>query len=191
MLITEIKEEDNKFIKRTKKTLLKNFKISSYNQLDDAVALAVYLVAISRKQEAIDLLESFVHSVESKDDRRDLWGSVGQGVILLAYLMGLRGETEKERQLVQKITNDDYQSDRLTKAEFLAEDLAEHHENMDYYLEETHKYRCRILAQEILTFTYYYELLPSFQHQLHSSEKDVITQIISKVYGLLKNEILN
>ncbi len=181
--------EDNKFLARTKRTLLKNFNIGSGNRIDDAVLLATYLKVIGRIDESSALLESFVYGVESKSDRRDQWGAVGQGILLLAAIYREKGDSNKERELVSYIVEDDIMSDRLSRAEYLAEDLSEHHEIIDYYKQESHKYRCRILAQQILTFTYFYEMFPTYQHEVHESEKLVIEKIIETTSSLLAEEI--
>ena len=181
--------DDNKFLVRTKKTILSNFNITSSNQVTKTVFLATYLYALGRKNEAQELLESFVYKINYNPVREDLWGSNGQGIILLASIYRDSGNIEKHKQLVSIIKNNDIMSDRESRAVFLKEDLSEHQEILNYYQQESPKYRCQILAQQILTFTYYYEMLSTFKTEVDKSKIDLITKIIKDTSALLKGEI--
>lgn len=58
----KLKPDDIKVIARSKKSLIKQFKLSSYEQIDKAVWLALYLYVSGNVEEAKVLLESFVSS---------------------------------------------------------------------------------------------------------------------------------
>ncbi len=180
---------DNKFLLRTKKGVLKNFKANSASRVDEAVILATYLYATGKADEAVGLLESFVHAVEYSPDREDLWSSVGRGVLLLAYIYGEGGNVDLEQRLVSIIARNDILSEDMPRAAYLAEELADHQDILTRYPEQSHKYRCQSLAQQSLIFIYFYELFPLFHNDVHASEKKVVAQIIQETSWLLKIEV--
>ncbi len=192
MTIIELPEiaVNDKFLKRNAKSLAKNFKPLNGTQLNKAAIFAVYLVAVERIDDAIILLESFVNDIESVDVQRDIWGSVGEGIILLAYLYNKNEEYELATNLVKKIVADDIMSDTCSRAEYFAEDLAEHNELMGYAASETQKYNCEIIAQQILKFSYYSVMWSYFEHEVHSSEKNILDKLIQNIYEELRKSIL-
>ena len=173
-------QENVAFLERTKSTILNNFNIISSKQIDAAVLLATYLNVMGRQDEAVKLLESFVFDVTYKPNREDLWGANGQGIVLLASIYQEYGEFEKQNNLVSIIKNNDIMSQTESKAVYLKDDLAEHQEILNHYKQETQKYRCRMLAQQILTFTYYKEMLPTFRSEVGELEVSLINKHIKE-----------
>lgn len=181
--------DDNKIISRTKKSLIKNFKITSYKQIDNAVWLALYLLISSKTEEAKDLLESFVKNVEHHEGREDLWGSNGNGILLLAYIYRNQNNISKETELVDIIINEDIMTDRTTRSNLLREEFEYHKERMDWCPKETHKYRCEILGERFFEFLYFYELLPTYCHELKEQEINKISEILDDITTRLSNEL--
>lgn len=191
MVTLKIEEhvDDPKIIARSKKNLLRSFKVTNYKHIDRAVWLALYLYLSGREAQAMSLLESFVFEVQPSEDRRDLWGSNGMGVLLLAHIYGKAGDNEKEFELVNIIINDDIMTDRATRGILLREEFEYHKERMEWYPNETHKYRCEILGERFFTFLYFLELLPTFRHETSEQEVSLINEILNDVRAKLVSEI--
>lgn len=185
----EIKPDDIKIIARSKKSLIKQFKLTSYKQIDNAVWLALYLYVSGNVEEAKALLESFVYDVESVEERRDLWGSNGNGILLLAHIYRNQQNKTKESELVDIIINDDIMTDRATRGNLLREEFEYHAERMEWYPKETHKYRCEILGERFFSFLYFLELLPTYGHELNEREVNKISDIIEDIITRLSNEL--
>lgn len=181
--------KDQKFLNRTLKTLLNNFKLTSGKQLNNAVLFSVYLIAIGRIQSAIEFLESFVNNLEPVEGDTNIWGAVGRGVILLAYIYNKKGNLERESELLKRVIDEDIMSDRCSRAIYLSEDLAEYKNIMEHAKNESQKYNCEIVADQILNFIYYYEMWPQFGNDVHGSEKGVIEKIINDSYIALLDAI--
>ena len=185
----EEKTGDPKIVARSKKSLLREFRITSSKHIDRAVWLALYLHVLGRDQEAKNLLESFVYAIESKEDRRDLWGSNGMGILLLARIYGQEGNTAKRSELADIILSDDILTNRTTRGNLLREEFDYHRERMECYPKETHKYRCEILGERFFKFLYFCELMQSFRHEISDEEASLVSEILDDVYGKLLSEI--
>lgn len=185
----EIKPDDIKIVAGSKKSLIKQFKLTSYKQIDNAVWLALYLYVSGSVEEAKALLESFVYDVETVEGRRDLWGSNGNGILLLAHIYRNQQNKTKETELVDIIINDDIMTDRTTRGNLLREEFEYHSERMEWYPNETHKYRCEILGERFFSFLYFLELLPTYSHELSQQEKNKISKVLDDVIKRLSNEL--
>lgn len=181
--------EDEKFLQRSAKTLLRNFKPTSGKQINNAVLLSVQLVARGFIRPAMDFLESFVNDLKPIEGDTNIWGSAGRGIVLLAYLYHKEGNAQRERELVERVMANDIMSDRSSRAEYLAEDLAEYRDTMNYAQSEPQKYQCEIIADQILNFTYYYEMWSKLAAEVHPSEKSIVERIIQDSYSALREAI--
>jgi hypothetical protein len=181
--------EKEKFLNGMCQSLLKNFNLRRSRRIDEAVLLSAYFVALGRGSDAIRLLESFVNDVVYDGDEA-IWGSVGQGIVLLASLYRGQKNHELEAEQIKRIVNEDILSSRCSRAEFLSEDLSVHQEIMSYASTETKKYKCAAIAQEILKFLYYLELWPTFLADVHSSEREVVERLVNDSYAKLKEALL-
>lgn len=188
MKITEC-NDDLLIIKRLKQSLLKKFRLGSPNDIDKAVILANFLFALDREEEAIDLLDSFIYEIESDPERRDVWGSNGQGIILRAYIN--QQASKPFEKLVKTIDEDDYWTDEINRYKLYLGSLHDHNWNMDQAKTETQKYRTEILGQEALTYMYFLMMLPFDKHKVPPDHKDNLKAIIDDCYSKLKEALLN
>lgn len=191
MVTLKIDEHPNdpKIISSSKKSLLRSFKITSYKHIDRAVWLALYLYLSGRESQAQSLLDSFVFEIQSSENCIDLWSSNGMGILLLAYIYGKAGNKEREAELVNVIINDDIMTDRATRGELLREEFEYHEERMEWYPNETHKYRCEILGERFFMFLYFLELIPTFRHEISDEDVSLINEILDDVRAKLVSEI--
>ena len=181
--------DDPNIVVRSKKSLINNFKVTNYAHIDKAVWLALYLYFLNKTQEAIELLESFVNDVEYSEEKEDLWGSNGNGVLLLAYINRKEGKLEKENKLVNIIINEDIFTNRTTRGSLLREEFDYYKERMELHSKETHKYRCEILGEIFFTFLYFLELLPTYSHEISDNEANKISEILTSVEEKLTHEL--
>ncbi|MEX2475767.1 hypothetical protein [Marinobacter sp.] len=177
----------NAFMKRSRQSLLNNFKSSSGKQLHQAAIFANYLVALDFLAEAIEFLEGYVNDIECDDENIDQWGHVGQGIILLSALYRRVGSSDAaNKQLDRILKNDIVVGD---KAEDLAYRLSDHEGEMEYAETQTKKYRCEMISQEILRFLYYLEMWPQFKVNVHPSEKEVVESLVQRSYEKLRDAL--
>ena len=191
MITLKLKEKagDPKIVARSKKSLLRDFRISSYKHIDRAVWLALYLHVLGRNQDAKNLLESFVYVIDSKEDRQDLWGSNGMGILLLARIYRQEGNATKQSELANIILSDDILTNKKTRGNLLREEFEYHRERMECYPSETHKFRCEILGERFFIFLYFYELMQSFRHEISDEEASLVCEILDDIHARLLSEI--
>lgn len=186
----ELIEGNVDFIEKEKRFLAKKFSINSYKSIDRAVLLANYLFCLGMSESAKQILDSFIHEINYSEDREDLWCSVGQGVLLRAYIAGVEGERDHEAKLAIKIIENDIMSDRLSRSELYAECLEDYQDNIDRAIQESRKYKCEIYGQEALTFIYFYEVFKFDDCQDFSAFRDNSEEVIDRSYSMLKGELL-
>ena len=80
-------------------------------------------------------------------------------------------------------------TDRTTRANLLREEFGYHKERMEWYPNETHKYRCEILAERFFAFLYFYELLPTYAHDLNENEIKKIGLNMLNIKSKLESEL--
>lgn len=154
----ELNEADLPIVNRMKKQLLKSFNETSCNDVEKAVELANYLVAMKRYEEAQLFLESFVYLDPNAYDL-DLWVTNAQGLVLLVYIMRVTDQSKSyDKYISILIEHDIYPSDIGCK-KWVKMHLEDHDKTVNYALGETHKYKCAYLGQEVLSFMYFYETL--------------------------------
>jgi len=178
----------NRFMKRERATLVNNFKLTSGNQLHNASIFANYLAALGLNSEAINFLESYVNKFEYSEEAIDLWGYIGQSIILLAHLYRMRGDTNKAETQIKRIIENDFVSGN--KTEDLAYFISEHEKEMVFASKETQKYASQIISQEILRFLYYYEMWIQLEEDEHAPKKSIVEKIIHDSYIELNKTIL-
>lgn len=177
----------NSFMKRSRQSLLNNFKLSSGKQLHQAAIFANYLVALDFIAEAVEFLESYVNEVEFHDDNIDQWGHLGQSIILLSTLYRKLGASDAANKQVDRIIKNDIVVG--DKAEDLAYRLSDHEGEMEYAATQTKKYACEMISQEILRFLYYLEMWPQFKVNVHPSEKEVVESLVQHSYKKLRDAL--
>lgn len=175
---------DVKLVKNLVGRLRKKFSLTSYKDLDEAVCLANYLFSLGHKDAAKRLLESFVFDVEYQEDREDLWGSNGLGIILLAHIYGVN-DVEKELRLINKINENDIMTSNARRADLFKEDLEDHQSKMAYAESETQKYKCEVISGESLKFLYYLEMLPFYKDDVAEDFSNNLRSLIDNCYRQL------
>jgi len=190
-LVVNESPDDIQIIKRAKKSLVKGFKLTSSNDINKAVMLANYLLALDKYKESAELLDSFIYQVNYEPDKEDIWGSNGQGVILRAYIAAIQNDRKTQGSLIKIIGDNDIMSDRCGRYVFFLEDLEEHNSNMEYAMAETQKYKCEVIGQEGLKFLYYYEMLPFYKDDAPSNLEQDLKLVIEKCYSSLKDALIN
>jgi len=177
---------DPSIIVSVKKSLQKRFKLTSYKDVEKAVMLANYLVCFGRTDEATKLLDCFILEIPYQEDREDLWNSVGQGIILRAYIASNDNDEVLHNKLIDIINDSDIMTDRCGRYELYLECLEDHADNIDRAVTETQKYKCEIWSQEALTFLYFYEMLPFYNDEVPSHLEQDIKSLVEKCYAELK-----
>lgn len=179
-----------KLIKSLSGSLAKSFKLTSYKDLDKTVFLANYFFSLGEIAEAKKILESFVFKVPYKDDRQDLWGSNGQGIVLLAHICGLEGHEDERVKVISIVFDNDIRSDRCGRYDLFIEHYEDHNKKMDYAFSETQKYKCEVIGQEALTFLYFYEMLPFYKNEVTSDFESRVKGIVDYCYAELKKALI-
>ena len=171
--------------------LKKSFNPSSYRDLDTAVQLANYLVALGEFAEARLLLDSFIDGIEYDETREDLWGSNGQGIILRAYISEFLGDHVRQKDLLAKIDSEDIISSSETRFDYFSESKEEYEGNISYALDETQKHKCASLGQEALTFLYF-DQMAKYSNDPHFDKESLeeIKRIVDDIYVLLRDSLI-
>lgn len=170
------------------KKLERKFSLTSEVNLDDAVCLANYLFALGEVDQASELLESFVFEVESLEDRRDLWGAVGYGLILLAHIYRVSAP-DKAARIVSMLSEDDFHTSSKSRYEIFLNNFEDHQRKMDYAFTETPKYKCEVIGQEALNFLYFYEMIPVTREPLPEDFVDTLRGLIDESYKHLRQAL--
>lgn len=196
MIDIVVNETDKPVIKRLKASLSKKFNANSEGDIDNAVRLANYLVAIDKVSEAENLLNSFLYFnySEKPEKLQHLWPANGQGIVLLSHIQGFKNDEEERKKTIKSIMVNDYnESSSESPYQRLLYDYRNNEHYLNYYVEESHKYRCEILSQECLTFIYWketWDFILYKESQRFDSELEKIESVIDKCYLLLRKEIL-
>lgn len=191
-------DSEPKIIQRMKKSLMKKFRPNSENDIDQAIQLSNYLYAIGEVQQSKDLLYSFLYfKYEDKDENHQhLWASNAQGLVLLAYIELESNNNSQKLKLIGPVVKEPYKGD-VGEGYFkeLLYDYRHFEWHSVHYRDESHKYRCEILCQEILTFLYWREtwepIMMVFDAQKFPDELEKIEKIINVAFSLLKEELTN
>ncbi len=154
-----------------------------------AVSLAGYLVALGELPESKSLLCSFVHEIEPTNDRRDIWGATGQGILLLAYINRLDGNTQKAKELTEIIVADDITEHQKNIYESYLFETADHSSMTEYAKSETPKYKCEILVGQLLTLIYYVMMLPHYKEIAPRDFEDLLESHIQEKTQCLRNAL--
>ena len=170
------------------KKLERKFSLTSEVCLDNAVCLANYLFALGEVDQARELLESFVFDVRSVEGRRDLWGSVGHGLILLAHIYRT-SEPDKASRIIAALDEDDFYTSAMTRYEIFQSDFESHQNIMDYAFTETPKYKCEVIGQEALNFLYFHEMIPVTREPLPADFADTLRGLIDDCYHHLREAL--
>jgi hypothetical protein len=125
-----------------------------------------------------------VFDVEYQEDREDLWGNNGLGIILLAHIYGASGD-EKEFRLTNKINENDIMTSDARRVDLFKEDLEDHQSKMAYAESETQKYKCEVISGESLKFLYYLEMLPFYKDDVAEDFSNNLRSLIDDCYRQL------
>lgn len=82
--------------------LSKKFEITKSSDLEKAVELSTYLLAIRKNQESEDLLKSFIYEIKY-DTRSYSWGHRNDGLSVLAFMYYTNGEFDLFKQAVSDL----------------------------------------------------------------------------------------
>lgn len=157
-------ESDNAFLRRKKKSLSKKFKPTQSKTIEEANALAVYLIVLERLDEAHQLLASYAEQIPYVEHRWERWEATCKAILLLSFLeSGKDNETESNR-LCQIVLNQDYEIGRDDKQKLFwetiegfnaAQSLIDHEELGQNDI-------CMIYAETFQSFIYFQQLGSAF-----------------------------
>ncbi|MCB1874889.1 MAG: hypothetical protein KDH88_02845 [Chromatiales bacterium] len=196
MIHTEINEDDEPTIKRLKARLRKKFNPDKEGDVDSAVRLANYLVAVGRMDEAAQILEGLLRFSyrELPEKVQHVWPANAQGLVLLSYIDEFENDRERKSVPIRGVLNNDYNlSEHETHFQKLLYDYRNNEWIMKIYGEESCKFRCEMLSQECLTFLYWRQTwgeILFLEAQRFEDEQEKIDGIIKVVYEKLKDEIV-
>lgn len=193
----ELKDVDNKFIARSKKTCLNKFRYTRQDKINELDDIAGFLIALERVDEAIDLLESVIQ-IADLDGEDGFWMTEHSRKILsFAYFLNKEnGKSDLIKQVFIK-----YESNRMEKAKRtgnwpfspLNEDLDYLYEEYEYWKEEykneTHKYRCQVLVRVIGQALDLIAMWDYLKTLVEASEFDRIFNIVNELTPVLVQEI--
>ncbi len=203
LAITE-SSDDKPIIARLKKSLLSKFRPNSENDIELATRLSHYLLVVDDAASARSLLESYLYfdELQKEEKFQHLWATNTDGMILLAYIEELSGNTDRCNELVEIIELSEIHEAEDSDEHF--DELADLHEEHDFhvsdmqnefhYKNETHKIRCEVLSGLRLHYILYLVL---HKYTLGSDPEKMEVQLpivrerIDTLGALLKDEILN
>jgi len=187
--LLEIFTDDVALVKNAKKSLQKKFSLTSYKDIDKAVILANYLLCLGKVGESKKLLESFVFDAKYDEDKEDLWGSIGQGIVLRAYIADIEKKYDLKEKIMEGVLENDIMTDRCSHYDLYLECLEDHVDNMERAEDETQKYKCEIYGQEALTFIYFYEVIQFKDKKIFHDISENILDKINSSYNCLKKNL--
>ena len=197
MISISLNENERPVIKRLKSALRKKFNPNSENDIDSAVMLCNYLVAIDKQDEAKGILTSFLYfNYSDKLEKYEhIWPSNAQGLVLLSYIESQFGDKTRQQELANIVVKDDYNySVNETHFQKILYDYRSNEWNLNNYMNETHKYRCQIIGQENLNFLYWkqtWKYILYYEARRFNDELEKIEGIVDETYSLLREEILH
>ena len=97
----EFTESDSATLKRRKKAVAKNYKLTKSQTIEEANHLAVFLFALGRFDESAKLLDSYIENSPFVEHRPERWEAVCLGMLLKAHISKLRGEIEEFNRLFE------------------------------------------------------------------------------------------
>ncbi len=143
--------EEHKYVAKFKKSWEKRFKPTRMDELFEAVDLGIFLVALGRHEEAIDLLSYTTGLVDFSGDQ-NIWGPTGYGIICLCWQYRIRGEEALRQQQLARIKEHGFIN--CENDAFLNGFVTEHPEQMQKAASETQKWGCHILSRDLMGLTF-------------------------------------
>ena len=183
--------EDYPQIKSLKKSLKRRFKLTKWDDVASAILVANYLFAVGKIKEAAELLDPFVTNFKYDPEREDLWGANGDGIVLLAYMSRLKGDTNKEKQLLNILLKEDIVTDSCTRYELLQRRIESLEPTMAYARTEKPKYKCGTFSAEAFQYLYFREMLEIDRGEAPEGLDVELDNIIASIYDELKHAIID
>lgn len=117
----------------------------------DAVELALYLEALDRSEEAVDLLEEITGPVEFTGNY-NIWTPVGTGLVVLSRLYKLAQDTKGRKQAIARVAEHGiYGGDHQ---EYFDERLNGHEGILLGASQDTQKWGCAKIAAQLMKLIY-------------------------------------
>ncbi|MEW8521721.1 MAG: hypothetical protein AB2552_01570 [Candidatus Thiodiazotropha endolucinida] len=170
-----------------KNSLLKSFNPDRERDIEKAIELANYLTSLKEYEQAQKYLDSFIY-LNPKEKAEDLWVHNAQGVVLLLYICRVTNQEnlcDKYRGLLEE--HDMWPAD-IGRTRWVKMHISDHNKKVDYALTETHKHKCAILGQEVLSFMYFNEML--FENNRPSLITNLLLRDVRKIFTKSKELLL-
>lgn len=152
MLKIDIADVESEPVVNLAKSLKRQFRPNSMNDISDAVVLSCYLYVLGLENESAQLLKSFLYfKYEDKPDpNRHLWVDNCQGILLLEYIEKLQEEKASTLSLSYIMGPEATISPVKFMKSQLRIFLADHPKTIRHAKSESPKYKCQTYAQQLL-----------------------------------------
>ncbi len=157
-LALTLSDQDLPIIGRMKSSLLRRFRPTNADDIEKAIELANYLVILKDYNQAQTFLESFIY-LDPKSNHLHLWVTNAQGLLLLVHITRATKQREKYEKYISILEAHDMWPRDIGRLRWYSMHKEEHAGTIKSALGSTHKYKCGIIGQEVLTFMYFDEIL--------------------------------
>lgn len=175
----DLTDKDLQLIKRKKGRLIKSFNAKTENDIEEAIELANYLVALGEYRQAQHLLESFIYT-DPKVEKGELWVINGQGVVLLAYICRMTNKFDSYRKYITALEKNDLWPTDISQISWVRMHIKDYKKVVNHALGETQKYKCMYIGQQVLSFMYFYEML--FIHNKPSLVEKLFLKDVVRIF---------
>jgi len=176
------------------KSLERQFRPNSMNDISDAVVLSCYLYFLGLEREAITLLESFLYfRYEDKpESQRHLWVENCQGILLLQFIEQSSGCGNGMLSLGEALGPEAVVSPSKFMKQQIKMFLSDNAKIVAQAERETQKYRCQTYAQQILRCIEFLMLWPDFaeENSVRIGFKRVTRAQIYEILNDLKSRLV-
>lgn len=176
--------------RRLKRKLSKEFKKSNCDDVENAITLASYLVALNMMDQARSFLESFVY-LDPEENDADVWVYNGHGLALLAYISRIQGDSNLQLKVAEILNQNDLWPVDIGVVRWVKMHLKDYPKIVSHATTESTRYKCEYLSQQFLAFLYFHEAIFEFRKPTlrESFLRNMIANTLKEARDLLSSSL--
>lgn len=160
--------EKHPYLVKFKKSWEKRFTIARMEVLFETVDLGLFLIALGRQNEAIELLE-FVTALVEPSENKNIWSPIGYGIVMLCREYRLSGDIERRTLHLDRIKRCGFVN--CENFAYLDGFIDEHEKKIDNAQADSQKWGCQTLSRHSMNLIFLRETTE--EGFLHSGRYDV------------------